>query len=70
MPMGVVVKFQQIEPKDGKLVHDRPRGSLALESGCDFGHCGGAGWAWRYSKGLRCWLVVCVRCAGKPEARP
>lgn len=70
MPMGVVVKFEPVTPRDGKLTHDRPHGALALETRCDYGHCDGDGWAWRYSRGLRSWLVVCVRCAGKPEGEP
>jgi hypothetical protein len=55
--------------RDGRVTRSKPPGGCALEQGCDWGYCDGLGYAWRWSGDLRCWLVVCVRCAFKSLAR-
>jgi hypothetical protein len=63
--MGEVVPFRS-EPRDGQLTRVKPERAISLEAGCDWGWCDRPGVAWRYSAGLKLWLVVCAGCLARP----
>lgn len=60
--MGELVLFR----RDGRVTRRMPPGALPLQAGCDWGWCNRPGVAWRWSEDFGLWLVVCVRCVGKP----